>query len=91
MTREEAIEKLTETEYTDRDFYEAVGMAIEALEQKPVVRCKECKHRYDFNCPMYYEEWFTIDEGDGYYDSDFHVIDETQDDGFCYQGEREEA
>jgi hypothetical protein len=39
---------------------------------------------------MYHEEWFTIDEGDGWYDDDFRVIDETQDDGFCYQGEREE-
>ena len=55
-----------------------------------VVRCKECKHRYEVECPMYHEEWFTIDEGDGWYDDDFRVIDETQDDGFCYQGEREE-
>lgn len=51
-----------------------------------VVRCKECKHRYSCNCPMYYEERFTIDE----YDSDFRVIDDTQDDGFCDCGEREE-
>lgn len=54
-----------------------------------VVRCKECKHRHGYECPMYREEWFNIDEGDGWYDSDFRIIDETQDDGFCYCGERE--
>ena len=55
-----------------------------------VVRCKDCRYRYDVTCPMYYEEWFTIDEGDGWYDRDFRIIDDTQDDGFCYCGEREE-
>lgn len=55
-----------------------------------VVRCKECKHRHDVNCPMYYEEWFNIDEGDGYYDSDFRIVDVTEDDGFCDCGERGE-
>lgn len=52
-----------------------------------VVRCKECKHRHRFDCPMYAEEWFTVD----LYDRDFRVIDETQDDGFCYCGEREDG
>lgn len=139
MTREEAIKIIN---CYDIGFYdlsgekipadklvEAFDMAIEALKQEPVVRCKdciskpnntcevdlisredamgavqdhfnadgfkgyyckECKHRYEVECPMYHEEWFTIEEGDGWYDSDFRIIDETQDDGFCYQGEREE-
>jgi len=51
----------------------------------PIVRCKECKNRYTFDCPMYAEEWFDIDE----YDSDFRVIDDTEDDGFCYIGQKE--
>lgn len=56
---------------------------IDAVE---VVRCKECKHRYGYECPMYYVEWFTID----WYDRDFRVIDDTQDEGFCHCGERSE-
>lgn len=55
-----------------------------------VVRCKDCRHRYDVNCPMYYEDWFTIDEGDDFIENDFRVIDGTQDDGFCHRGERNE-
>ena len=55
-----------------------------------VVRCTDCRYRYDVTCPMYYEEWFTIDEGDGWCDRDFRIIDDTQDDGFCYCGERGE-
>lgn len=60
---------------------------IDAVE---VVRCKDCKHRHSFDCPMYDEQWFTIDEGDGYYDSDFRIVDVTEDDGFCDCGERGE-
>lgn len=70
---------------------EAKRWRRKALKEKPVVRCKECKHRYGYECPMYHEEWFTIDEGDDCYDDDFRVIDKTQDDGFCYCGERNES
>ena len=56
-----------------------------------VVRCKDCKHRgSETYCPMCFEEWYEIDEGDGYYDSDFTTHDRTIDEGFCDRGERKE-
>ena len=92
MTREEAVEKLEAfAPFVVDDTREAIDMAIEALKQEPmIIRCKECKHRYRYECPMYHVEWFTIDAGDGLRDFDFRGIDETQDDGFCDCGEREE-
>ena len=98
MNREEAaiflkaeLAMMTFTEET-KDRIQAIDMAVEALKQEPtIVRCKECKHRYDFECPMYDEEWFTIDEGDDFCDSDFRVIDSTQDNGFCYMGQIERS
>jgi hypothetical protein len=62
----------------------------EVKEIMSVVRCKDCMHRHEDECPMYHEEWFTIDEGDGYVDDDYNVIDKTNDDGFCQYGERRE-
>ena len=47
------------------------------------VRCKDCDNRHTDDCPMYHEEWYEIDEGDGYVDNDFTVHDYSQDDGFC--------
>lgn len=56
-----------------------------------VVRCKDCKHRgSETYCPMRFEEWYEIDEGDGYYDSDITTHDRTIDEGFCDRGERKE-
>ena len=68
---------------------EAIDMAIEALKAEPI-RCKDCKHRQTDECLMYYEEWYEIDEGDGYGDTDFIIHDYTRDDGFCHHGERRE-
>lgn len=48
-----------------------------------LVRCKDCNNRHTDDCPMYHEEWYEIDEGDGYVDNDFTVHDYSQDDGFC--------
>lgn len=48
-----------------------------------LVRCKDCDNRHTDDCPMYHEEWYEIDEGDGYFDSDFTVHDYSKDDGFC--------
>ena len=48
-----------------------------AADVVPVVRCRECRHRYTMNCSMYYEcvrcggQW-----------------DRTTDDGFCDRGRR---
>ena len=55
-----------------------------------IVRCKDCKHRHEDECPMQFEEQFDIDEGDGYYDTEYIVHDYTRDDGFCSWGERSE-
>ena len=66
---------------------------IERLKNDPeaewvkVVRCKNCKHRESNDCPMYYEEWIEIDEGDDYFDTDNIIHDWTTDEGFCYCAE----
>lgn len=60
--------------------YEGVCNIIErfpTIDAVPVVRCRECRHRYTMNCSMYYEcaqcggQW-----------------DWTTDDGFCDRGQR---
>lgn len=63
-----------------------VQPVIDAVE---VVRCKDCKLRGDYNCPMYWEELVEI-EDDGYRDIDWYEHDNTEDDGFCDRGERKE-
>ena len=53
------------------------------VEELKIVRCKDCDNRHTDDCPMYHEEWYEIDEGDGYVDNDFTIHDYSQDDGFC--------
>ena len=66
-----------------------VKQALLEMATTEVVRCKDCKHRgRKTYCPMYFQEWYEIDEGDGYYDSDFTIHDRTIDEGFCDRGER---
>ena len=104
MTKNEAVQELTvHLEHWERlkeqnilpcdecnNTIDALRLAIEALSED-IVRCKECKHRYKEDvCPMYYEEWFEIDDDDGFYDSDFIVHDYTLDDGYCDRAERRE-
>lgn len=73
---------------------EAVGKIYQAIGNLPnidavqVVRCKDCKHRHTFECPMYSEEWVDFDDGFGYACSDLVVNDYTVDDGFCHCGKR---
>lgn len=52
-----------------------------------IIHCKNCKHRDSNDCPMYYEEWIEIDEGDGYFDTDNIIHDWTTDEGFCHCAE----
>lgn len=54
-----------------------------------VVKCKDCKHRGDFGCPMYREEDIEWDD-DGYTECDIIIHDLTKDDYFCSYGERKE-
>ena len=58
---------------------------VDAVE---VVRCKDCKHRGDYPCPMYYDE-LVESNYDGYRECDWVEHDNTKDDGFCHIGERE--
>ena len=57
---------------------------VDAVE---VVRWKDCKHRGEYECPMYYEEEIEWDD-DGYTEADWILHDRTTDDGFCDRGER---
>lgn len=67
MTKEEAIEIIRmaiakiEWEYP-MDYAVAFDMAIEALSQPEIVRCKDCKHRLE--CDYWIEngdDWFCAD------------------------------
>ena len=76
--------------------YDTLQSVMEIILEQPkvdaveVVRCKDCKHRGDYNCPMYWEELVEI-EDDGYRDIDWYEHDNTEDDGFCDRGERKEV
>ena len=52
-----------------------------------IVRCKDCKHRHEAECPMYHEEDIEWDD-DGYVERDTIYHDWTEDDGFCDRGVR---
>ena len=54
----------------------------------PVIRCRECKHRYTENCPMYFHDSYWHD---GYFDYIDYDTDNTEDDYFCPKGERKEG
>lgn len=56
------------------------------IDAVPVVRCKDCKHRGGYNCPMYHTET-SLDDLDGF---DDYNVDKTDGDGFCHRGERRE-
>lgn len=60
-------------------------LALSAVDAVPVVRCRECVFRGSDHCPMCHEECY-YDEDDG---NDWVTHDYTEDDGFCYCGERE--
>lgn len=53
-----------------------------------IVRCKDCKYRYDEGkCPMVFGYYVDYDD-DGYWE--WWTEDNTEDEGFCHKGEREE-
>lgn len=54
----------------------------------PVVRCKNCIHRYTEDCPMRYE-WSEWHDGRGEYIDYYN--DNTEDNYFCCKGERNET
>lgn len=65
----------------------AMVSAMEPVDAVPVVRCRECVFRGSDHCPMCHDE-YSYDEDDG---GDYYTVDNTTDDGFCDQGEREVA
>ena len=88
------MEHLTRCIDAGKGLLRAVCVAIKCfVEQMPtvdaveVVRCKNCKHRGDYGCPMYHEEYVEWDD-DGYREFDIVEHDRTRDDGFCDLGER---
>ena len=56
------------------------------IDAVPVIRCKDCKHRGGYHCPMYHTET-SLDDLDGF---DEYTVDRTDGDGFCHRGERRE-
>lgn len=63
MTREEAVARIKDHieihRYHERKavkIFEALDMAIKALEQPEIVRCKDCKHRMPYDW-MFSEVW----------------------------------
>lgn len=69
--------------------YRAIVLSAPTVDAVEVVRCKDCKHRGDYGCPMYHEEYIEWDD-DGYHESEIIDHDRTRDDGFCDLGERKE-
>ena len=60
---------------------------VKAVDAVEVVRCKDCKYRGDYPCPMYYDECVEWDD-DGYHEVEWVDHDQTVDNGFCHMGER---
>ena len=58
------------------------------IDAVPVVRCRECKHRYTENCPMYFHDFYWLEGYGEYVDDDTY---HTEDDYFCPKGERKEG
>ena len=74
-------------EYSESD----IGYMIRkrpTIDAIPVVRCRECKHRYTENCPMYFHDFYWLEGYGEYVDDD---TDHTEDDYFCPKGERKEG
>ena len=57
----------------------------QTIDAVPVVRCRECKHRYTEDCPMYFHASYWHEGYEEYVDDD---TDHTEDDYFCQEGER---
>ena len=93
---EYCMELYNEMNYPGRseEFMTAIDVAIADLADAPtvdaveVVRCREGKHRYTEDCPMYFHASYWHEGYEEYVDDD---TDHTEDDYFCQEGEREEG
>ena len=76
-------------EYGATDIFDAVEDALQdtpTVDAVQVVKCKDCKHRGGYHCPMYHTET-SLDDLDGF---DDYNVDKTDGDGFCHRGEKRE-
>lgn len=74
-------------EYGATDIFDAVEDALQdtpTIDAVPVIRCKDCKHRGGYHCPMYHTET-SLDDLDGF---DDYNVDRTDNNGFCHRGEK---
>ena len=62
--------------------------AAQTVDAVPVVRCRECIHRYTENCPMFFHASYWHEGYEEYVDDD---TDHTEDDCFCPEGKRKEG
>lgn len=68
MTREEAIGMIKDDmrlhhDYLSGEYRKALKLAISALTQPEIIRCKDCKHLFEDNgCPL--RTWWTHTEDD---------------------------
>lgn len=87
----EYIKLLEKLRQTDRSIINKAIAKVKELDKKlneiKPVACKECKWRGEAECPMRFEEYVEYDD-DGYVDHDWIEHDNTEDDGFCFKGER---
>lgn len=61
------------------------------IDAEPVVRCKDCKHRYTNACPVREFALEFRDEEHGYQNINFQIKEITHDCGFCYRGEKRDG
>lgn len=66
----------------------AVLEDMPTVDAVPVVRCRECIHRYTEDCPMYFHSSYWHEGYEEYVDDD---TDHTEDDYFCPKGKRREG
>ena len=62
--------------------------AAPTVDAVPVVRCRDCIHRYTENCPMFFHASYWHEGYEEYVDDD---TDHTEDDYFCPEGKRKEG
>ena len=76
-------------EWNESDYAMTVTGIEQAIAEQPeaVVRCEDCKYRYEDDCPMRFVEIVQVDD-DGYIDHEILYNDNTTDDGYCNRGER---
>ena len=89
MTREEAVARIKDHieihRYHERSavkIFEAFDMAIKALEQPEIVRCKDCKHYYFADNRIPQEHRYTCElDGDRWKPDDYCSYAERREDG----------